>query len=97
MLGVARVHPGAHFHWAPFDTQWEYSIAVEVDGRELTRDEVRERYRIAPTGINVHSIEFVFQIVRQYEETYGRDDGAAVTVQHRTNGRNPQTWLWPRP
>jgi hypothetical protein len=95
MLGYARVEPSAHFHWAPYDVQNEYWIDVRIDGRALSSSEIAARYREPAVGIDFHAIEHVLDVVRQYEETYGRADGASVAVRYRVNGGPMRHWRWP--
>jgi hypothetical protein len=78
-----------YFAWAPNDSETEYSIAVRVDDRALTPDEIQERYHIPVNGVDETFPGHVLSVVEQYEATYGRDDGAIVTVSYRVNGHQP--------
>ena len=91
-----RIDPGAHFHWAPFDVLHEYRISVEIDGQSLTGSQISERYGERAEGIEPHAIEHLVAIVRQYEETYGRDDQAQVVIRYQINGREVREWHWPQ-
>lgn len=95
MIGYARFVPSRYFCWAPMDSQNLYSIAVVIDGRELEPDEILARYRQPAEGGNWQAIQHALDKVRQYEETYGRDDGAEVVVTYTVNGHPEETWHWP--
>ena len=96
MIGYARFVPSRYFCWAPMDSQNLYEITVVIAGRELGTEEIEARYRQPAVGGNWQAIQHVLDKVRQYEETYGRDDGAEVTVSYTVNGRPRETWMWPR-
>lgn len=83
------------FTWAPHDQQGRYEISVELDGTTLTPEQVHDRYRRS-RGIDPRAIAHVFNIVEQYETTYGAEDGARVVVTYWVNGVGPQEWTWPR-
>lgn len=83
------------YTWAPHDQQGGYEISAVIDGRELTEPELLERYRRS-RGVDPRAIAHVFNIVEQYETTYGADDGAEVTIRYWINGEGPQVWVWPR-
>jgi hypothetical protein len=88
----ARFAPSRYFCWAPHDSQVDYKIAVTLDGKPLTDEQVASRYRLPPSGVEARSIEAVLSVVRQYEQTLGRGERAAVVVTYRLNGGEPQTW-----
>ena len=95
MIGYARFVPSRYFCWAPMDSQNLYSIAVVIDGRELNPEEIEARYRQPASGGNWQAIQHALDKVRQYEETYGREDGAEVVVTYTVNGHPEETWTWP--
>ena len=95
MIGYARFTPARYFCWAPFDIQSEYSLDVSAGGRSLTAAEVYYRYRRAKDGFDSRSIQHLIDIVRQYEETYGRGDHARVVMKYRVNGKAEQEWRYP--
>ncbi len=97
MIGVARFVPSRYFCWAPMDSQNLYAIRVVVAGRELAPGEIGTRYRQPAEGGNWQAIQHVLDKVRQYEETYGRADGAEVVVTYTVNGGPEETWTWPPP
>ncbi len=59
MVGVAWFHPMRYFCWAPYDTQYEYTIEATVDGRDLTAQQVHERYRMRTPGRNPRALSQV--------------------------------------
>lgn len=95
MIVHARFDPARYWCWAPHDQQAEYWIDVEIDGRSLPPEQVARRYRDPWGGIEPRTIEHVIRLVRQYEQTYGRDDGARVVLRYRTNGGPLRVWRWP--
>lgn len=97
MIIYARFIPSRYFCWAPLDTDSDFAITVFVHNRALSGQEVRQRYRIPERGHEGRSIQHVKDIISQYEQTYGRADGAQVTLTYRINGVNPQRWIWPPP
>ena len=95
MIGVARVHPMRFYSWAPFDSQNEYSIKVSVDGRELSAQEITQRYHIRQRGVNPRSLYEYTSLIAYVEEHYRPGDRAQVEVTYRTNGSPEQQWHWP--
>ncbi|MBI3697879.1 MAG: hypothetical protein HY238_23985 [Acidobacteria bacterium] len=95
MIVYARFVPSRYFCWAPYDAQSEYSLQVTIDGRPLTNQEIRRRYRRPQTGVDNRSIQHVIDIVQQYEETRGRDDHARVIMKYKVNGGAEEQWQWP--
>ena len=93
----ARFVPSRYFCWAPHDSQSEYRIEVLVGGRALPDDDIERRYQLSSSGVEARSIQLVLDSVRQYEETYGRADGARAVVSYRINGGEERQWQWPAP
>ena len=91
----ARFHESRYLCWAPFDAHSEYEISVEMAGRTLTPKETRNRYRMPDSGLDSRSIQHVKNIIKQYEQTYGRTDNARVALVYTTNGKIQPTWYWP--
>jgi hypothetical protein len=91
----ARFSSARYFCWAPHDSQTEYRIEAMASGEPLDDATLGRRYRFPPTGVEAYSSQHVLDIVRQYEETYGRDDEVRVVVRYRVNGGAPQEWRWP--
>jgi hypothetical protein len=95
MIVYARFVPSRYFCWAPFDIQTEYKLQVKVNGRPLTGQEIRARYRRPQNGTDNRSPQHVIDILQGYEETYGRADHAEILMRYRVNGKQEQTWRWP--
>jgi hypothetical protein len=91
----ARFDTARYFCWAPHDSQSEYEIDVSIAGRGLTRAETAARYRMPWGWRDPRAMEHVLRLVRQYEETYGRDENATVIIRYTTNGGPVQEWRWP--
>ncbi|MBI3505086.1 MAG: hypothetical protein HY059_09610 [Proteobacteria bacterium] len=97
-IAYSRLGSARYFCWAPFDTQTRYALTVVLPGLGVLPEEaVRRRYRIKALGTDNRSPQHVIDIVRQYEETYGKPDGAEVALRYSVNGRPFQEWRWPRP
>lgn len=94
MIIYARFVPSRYFCWAPYDVQTDYSITAVVNGRRLTDSEVRARYRRPQHGTDNRSPQHVIDILRGYEERYGRRDHARVILRYRVNGKGEQLWRW---
>ena len=92
MIVYARFVPSRYFCWAPYDVQTEYWITTVVNGRKLTESEIRGRYRRAQHGTDNRSPQHVMDILQGYEESYGRNDHAQVTMRYRVNGKEEQVW-----
>lgn len=96
-IAHARFVSTRYLAWAPYDRITEYSLHAIVDGRLLSPPEIHRRYGLAALGTNNRSEAHVMTIVRQYEETYGRDDDAHVFLEYRVNGGELRRWQWPPP
>ena len=84
----SRFAAARYFCWAPFDTHTRYELVVNIPGRPpLSRRELKDRYRLRYYGRDDRSPQHVIDIVSQYETTYGRADGASVTMTYSVNGR----------
>ena len=84
-----------YFGWVPYDQISTFQIAVKIDGRELTSDEVFERYLFTNPGQENRNIAHVFSRITQYEQSYGRADDAQVSVKFSINGKTQQEWNYP--
>lgn len=91
-LVVARFIPERFFCWAPYDEHTYINVSVEINGKELTEKEIKNRYHYKSRGWEPRSIHNVFNIISQYESTYGKDDNALVQVKYTTNGKKELTW-----
>jgi hypothetical protein len=92
MIVYARFVPSRYFCWAPYDVQTDYWITTVVNGRRLTDSEIRARYRRSPRGTDNRSPQHVIDILQGYEERYGRNDHAQVTMRYRVNGKEERVW-----
>ena len=90
----ARFIPERFFCWGPYDNQTNYNIAVTIDNKQLSLDEIHERYRYKSHGWEQRTIHNVFAYVSQYEATYGIDDNAKIVITYSTNGRAKQKWTY---
>ena len=95
---VLAVHatgsPDRYFSWAPNDYMVNFSIRVHARGQELTPEEIVARYRLPSADLYEYPVGHLQNLIRQYEQTYGRADGARVELTYRINGGAPQTWTW---
>ena len=91
----ARFVPSRYFCWAPYDSQNQYEIEAVIDGKPLTAQQIRQRYRRPKRGVDNRSIQHVKDIIQGYEQTHGRADNAQVTMRYRVNGGKEQRWKWP--
>ena len=95
MIGYARFVPSRYFCWAPYDSQNDFAIEVVIGGRALSPQGIYQRYRRPQQGTDNRSIQHIIDILRQYEQTYGRNDHARVVMTYRVNGREEKAWQWP--
>ena len=84
-----------YFCWAPHTIQAQYSLQVEVEGKLLTRQEVKRRYGLHGYGWEAHAIQNLINLLIQHELTYGKGEDAQITLEYRVNGRELETWRWP--
>ena len=92
----AQFGESRHFCWAPHTTQIRYSLRVEVGGRVLRPQQVAQRYGLRwGYGWEVHSIRNLMDLIVQREETYGRLEGARITLEYSVNGAETEEWNWP--
>jgi hypothetical protein len=81
--------------WAPNDYAIGYKIQAQVNGRELSSDQIGKRYQLLSEGVYENPAQNLVDIVRQRERTYGRNDQAKVVLTFRPNGGTAQEWRWP--
>lgn len=93
----ARFTPARWLCWAPNDSATQFRLTVTVDGRPLTPAAVQTRYQLPRGDWSENPPANLIAIVRQYEQTYGRGDGAVVALRYRLNGHEERTWSWPVP
>lgn len=89
----ARFVPERFFCWAPYDEHTYYEVFAEIDGIELTKNEINKRYRYKSVGWEPRSIYNVFDIIDQYECTYGKKENAKVEVTYEINGGTKKSWF----
>ena len=90
----SRFTPARYFCWAPFDAQNDFTIEARLNGRELTAEEIRARYKRPQRGVDNRSIQHVKDILRGAETIYAGEP-AEVVLRYRTNGGEEQVWNWP--
>ena len=94
LILYARFVPVRYFCWAPYDQHTRFTIEVTIDGNKLKPLEVAERYHYKSTAFETRSIDNIFDMITQYEHTYGKEDNALVTVTYNTNGHGNKTWSY---
>jgi hypothetical protein len=92
---VGKFSDARFFCWAPYDQFSFYEITVRINGRELSDQEISERYRRGKRGRNNRNIHNVISNVRQYEETYATEKNVTVELSYVINGHQNGTWVWP--
>ncbi len=65
---------------------------IEIDNYKLSQEETDVRYRYLMNTWEPRAVHNVFNIVEQYETTYGKKDSAKVIIKYSTNGHPVQTW-----
>src|SRR5207245_1462427 len=91
----ARFVPTRYFCWAPYDMQTDYRLEVTVNGKPLTAEQIRRRYRRPQKGTDNRSVSHVTDILRQYQERYARGEDTRIVMRYRINGKDEQIWRWP--
>lgn len=81
--------------WAPNDYAVVYRLQVQIDGRDLSADEIGKRYKLVSEGVYENPAQNLIDIVRQREQTYGRNDQAEAMLVYRPDGGAAQEWRWP--
>ena len=89
----ARFIPERFFCWAPYDEHSHFEISVKISGNALSKYEVKQRYKYHAIGWESRAIHNVFNLIEQYEKTYGSNDKAQVTVKYSTNGHKEKIWI----
>ena len=84
--------PERFFCWAPYDEHTYYKIEVIIGNQSLTKKQIRERYKYKAEGWEPRSIDNVFNIIEQYERTYGIYSAAEVFIKYSTNGHPEENW-----
>lgn len=66
------------FRWSMYARVWNYEVAVKIDGKSLSEEEIKARYKIRKSGATRSPKHLKAHIVR-FEEYYG-DIGKAEVV-----------------
>ncbi len=90
----SRFREDRYFCWVPYDEISTYKIVVKIANHTFLNQEITDRYKIENPGRENRSIGNVKSIIRQYETTYGSNDGAIVLLIYNTNGKGEKTWIW---
>lgn len=90
----ARFAPERYFCWAPHDCQTEYELTVFVNGRELTDQEIIDRYHRPRKERDVRSPGNVQGWIMQESRTYSRKDDVLVIMNYQVNGVPQEPWKW---
>ena len=93
---MAGKFPEKFFCWAPYDEHTLLTTAVVIDNTNLSAKEIEERYRYRMNGWEPRSVHNAFNIVEQYENSYGAKDSAIVRITYSINGHPSQQWLYPK-
>ncbi len=93
---VARFVPERFFCWAPFDEHTLLNTKIEINNTLLSPEETDNRYRYLMNTWEPRAVHNVFNMVEQYETTYGKADSAKVIIKYSTNGHAVQTWRFPK-
>lgn len=83
-----------YFCWAPNDYMVTYQIEVSEHGHNLTASEIQARYGLPAHGLFQYPAQHIEDLIREYEQTDGRGDGAHVTFTFEVNGGAPEVWSW---
>jgi hypothetical protein len=96
-IGYARFVPTRYFCWAPYDKQTEYVARATVNGKELTAEEFKRRYRLAKRGDDHRSPQHVIDKLEQVEQKRARlGENVVIDLKYRVNGKEPLLqWHWP--
>jgi len=92
----ARFVPARWICWAPNDYATWYRLEVRVNGRSLTSAEIEDRYQLPGEYFYQNPPENIEDILRQYEQTYGKKDPAEIRLLYRVAGGPSQQWQWPQ-
>jgi hypothetical protein len=83
-----------YFCWAPNDSMVTYQIRVVEHGQILSSSQIASRYGFAAQGLYEYPVAHLEDAIRQYEQTYGRGDGAEVSMTYTINGGTQDVWTW---
>lgn len=87
-----------YFCWAPNDYANTFTVQVTLNGNKLSEEQALLRYQLQDRKLSYENpASHIIDLIRQYEQTYGRNDGAEVLLKWSLNGHEEQTWRWPQP
>ena len=92
VVRVSGCCAAGYFAWAPNDYSIDYWITASVDARELSDDDIHERYGLAASGFWVDPIEQIEFVVRRRERM--SEDDVRVVLRYRVNGHPAKQWVW---
>ena len=95
LVAYAQFGPSRWLCWAPNDYAVEYQLHVKARGRELSPAEIQARYHVADHGWYENPAANIMDIVRQYEQTLGKNDTAQIQLIYRVDGGQTAEWRWP--
>lgn len=95
-IAYARFIPQRFFCWGPFDNHSRFQVSVTIEDKALTEEEIDKRYRYHSEGWEQRSMDNIFSYIQQYEDTYGKNDNAKVSVTYSSNGKPQETWTYQR-
>lgn len=90
----ARFIPERFFCWAPYDQHTNFKVFVTLDDKTLTTEQAVARYKYKMSGWEQRSIDNIFSLISQYEQTYGKEENASVLVKYSTNGHEEKEWTF---
>jgi hypothetical protein len=86
--------PERFFCWSPYDEHTYYKIEVIIGIQSLTKKQIKERYKYKAVGWEPRAISNVFNLITQYESSYGKNDKATVSISYSTNGHKSRVWTF---
>jgi hypothetical protein len=92
----SRFHLTKYFSSAPNDAITKFRVHVSAEGKELTQTDIQNRYRFFKYGWDDRSPAHIFDIITQYETTYGKEEKANVVVNYTVNGKEQRPWHYPQ-
>jgi hypothetical protein len=94
--GIARFIPERFFCWAPYDEHTKIQSNVYLDSVLLSPEQTSDRYRYRMNGWEPRAVHNIFNLVEQYERTYGQEENTHITIRYRTNGHPVRVWSYPK-
>lgn len=94
LIIYAQFIPERFFCWAPYDEHTYLETQVIIDGRNLSNEEINMRYNYRLKAWEPRSINNIFNMIEQYEKTYGKNDNAYIYITYSTNGHMQKNWFY---